>query len=126
MKDLGDSVEVYFNESDPFEVEASGVASCYDKIILQVLIYSLAESIFDFEFWFYDRLLSLSESESSVFVLDHAWRCQSFNFKKRSFFKYENEEIEFCGSNWNEAFAAEDYPIHRNRAVQMFSIRFLV
>ena len=53
---LGDSVEVYFNESDPFEVEASGVASCYDKIILQVLIYSLAESIFDFEFWFYDRL----------------------------------------------------------------------
>ena len=53
---LGDSVEVYFNESDPFEVEASGVASCYDKIILQVFIYSLAESIFDFEFWFYDRL----------------------------------------------------------------------
>ena len=44
----------------------------------------------------------------------------------RLFFKYENEEIEFCGSNWNEAFAAEDYPIHRNRAVQMLSTRWLV
>ena len=39
MRISGDSVEVYFNESDPFEVEASGVASCYDKIILQVKIY---------------------------------------------------------------------------------------
>ena len=39
-------------------------------------------------------------------------------------FKYESEEIEFCGSNWNEAFAAEDYPIHRNWAIQMYSLNF--
>ena len=48
MMILGNSVEIYFNESDPFEVEASGVASCYDKIILQVLIYDLSESVFKF------------------------------------------------------------------------------
>ena len=40
----------------------------------------------------------------------------------KAVFKYENEEIEFCGSNWNEAFAAEDYPIHRNRAVETLSL----
>ena len=42
---LGNSVEIYFNESDPFEVEASGVASCYDKIILQVSSCSFEETV---------------------------------------------------------------------------------
>ena len=88
MMILGNSVEIYFNESDPFEVEASGVASCYDKIILQVWIYDLSKSFF--------QILS---DHARILVL---------------LFKYESEEIEFCGSNWNEAFAAEDYPIHRN------------
>ena len=44
---LGNSVEINFNESDPFEVEASGVASCYDKIILQVQSCRLAVYVFE-------------------------------------------------------------------------------
>ena len=98
MMILGNSVEIYFNESDPFEVEASGVASCYDKIILQVWIYDLSESV----------LRNHARPFRIVLLL----------------FKYESEEIEFCGSNWNEAFAAEDYPIHRNWAFQMYNLNF--